>query len=68
MSDGAVWLVILGSLVMALASACVFIVSVRHKLFDDLEDSKYQIFWSDRDDPFSRSLEEDSAHASNRRS
>lgn len=65
--DGAVWVAILGSLAMAIAAACVFVIAVKHHHFDDLEDTKYQIFWADRDDSPPGPVEEDGAHATHRR-
>ena len=61
--DGAVWVLIFGSLAMAVAAACIFIFAVKKNLFDDLEDAKYQVFWADRDDSPARPAEGDSAHA-----
>ena len=32
---------------MALSAACIFIFAVKRDYFRDLEDTKYQVFWSD---------------------
>ena len=49
------WVAILASLAMALATACVFIYAVKNDYFKNIEDTKYQVFWSD--------LEEDKPRA-----
>jgi hypothetical protein len=41
------WVAILASLAMALATACVFIYAVKNDYFKNIEDTKYQVFWSD---------------------
>jgi len=41
------WIAILASLAMALAAACIFIFAVKKDYFRDIEDAKYQVFWSD---------------------
>jgi hypothetical protein len=43
------WVAIAASLAMALAGACVFAFAVRRGYLKDLEDTKYQVFWSDHD-------------------
>ena len=32
---------------MALAAVCIFIFAVKKDYFHNLEDTKYQVFWSD---------------------
>jgi hypothetical protein len=44
------WVAILASLAMALATACIFIYAVKKDYFKNIEDTKYQVFWSDLDD------------------
>lgn len=61
--DGAVWIIILGSLALAVAAACLFVFSVKRNLFENLEDAKYHVFWADHDGPSARPAEGDSAHA-----
>jgi len=51
------WLTILASLALGLAGVCVFIFAVKKDYFHNLEDAKYQVFWSD--------LEEDQRHDGN---
>lgn len=41
------WLAIAASLTMALGAGAVFIFAVKKDYFRDIEDSKYQVFWSD---------------------
>ncbi len=36
---------------MAAATACAFILAVKKDYFRDIEDTKYQVFWSDLEDP-----------------
>lgn len=42
------WVTIAASLLMALAAALFFIYAVKKDWFKDIEDAKYQVFWSDR--------------------
>ena len=41
------WVAILASLAMALAAACIFVFAVKRDYFHDIEEAKYQVFWSD---------------------
>ena len=41
------WIAILGSLSMALAAVCIFIFAVKKDYFHNIEETKYQVFWSD---------------------
>jgi hypothetical protein len=41
------WVAIAASLLMGLGAACVFILAVRKGYFQNIEDAKYQVFWSD---------------------
>ncbi len=41
------WIAILASLCMAIAAMCIFIFAVKKDYFHNLEDAKYQVFWSD---------------------
>ena len=41
------WLAIAASIVMGLAAVCIFIFAVKKNYFHNLEDAKYQVFWSD---------------------
>jgi hypothetical protein len=51
------WLAVAASLMMALGAACVFIYAVRKNWMHNLEDTKYQVFWSDPDQPVNSSKE-----------
>jgi len=42
------WITIAASLAMGLAAALFFIFAVKKDWFRDIEDAKYQVFWSDR--------------------
>ena len=42
------WITIAASLAMALGAALFFIFAVKRDWFRDIEDAKYQVFWSDR--------------------
>ncbi|NTV73726.1 MAG: cbb3-type cytochrome oxidase assembly protein [Holophaga sp.] len=44
------WISIAASLAMGLAAAFLFIFAVKRGWFKDIEDAKYQVFWSDRKD------------------
>ena len=44
------WIAVLASLLMAAAAACVFIFAVKKDYFRNIEDAKYQVFWSDLED------------------
>ena len=41
------WIAVLASLLMAAAAVCVFIFAVKKDYFHNIEDAKYQVFWSD---------------------
>jgi hypothetical protein len=41
------WIAVLASLLMAAAAVCVFIFAVKKDYFRNIEDAKYQVFWSD---------------------
>lgn len=44
------WVAIAASLMMGLAGACMFVFAVKKDYFRNLEDAKYQVFWSDLED------------------
>jgi cbb3-type cytochrome oxidase maturation protein len=48
------WIAIVASLAMGLAGACVFIWAVKKDYFRNIEDAKYQVFWSDLQDTVDR--------------
>ena len=37
----------MASIAMGLAGICLFVFAVKKDYFRDLEDTKYQVFWSD---------------------
>ena len=41
------WIAMAASLCMGLGAACLFVVAVKRNWFHNLEDAKYQVFWSD---------------------
>ena len=41
------WVAVAASLTMGAAALCVFIFAVKKDYFRDIEDAKYQVFWSD---------------------
>jgi hypothetical protein len=41
------WVAIAASLFMALGAGLVFVFAVKRDYFRDIEDVKYQVFWSD---------------------
>lgn len=41
------WVAAAASLLMAAATICFFIWAVKRDYFRDIEDAKYQVFWSD---------------------
>ena len=50
------WIAVLASLLMAMGAACVFIFAVKKDYFRNIEDTKYQVFWSDPEDNGDRPL------------
>ncbi len=60
-----VWVLILASLVMGLAGVSLFIYAVKKDYFRNLEDVKYQVFWSDLEELVESSREQkDDEHGS----
>lgn len=51
------WIAIAASVLMGLGAAAVFIFAVKKDYFRDLEDVKYQVFWSDLEEMVDRSKE-----------
>lgn len=43
------WVTIAASLAMGLGAAFLFVFAVKRDWFRNIEDAKYQVFWSDRD-------------------
>jgi nitrogen fixation-related uncharacterized protein len=45
-----IWITIIASLCMGIGAALVFVYAAKKDYFHNLEDAKYQVFWSDVDD------------------
>jgi hypothetical protein len=41
------WVAVAASIVMGLGAVCVFIFAVKRDYFHNIEDAKFQVFWSD---------------------
>ena len=41
------WVALAASIVMGLGAVCIFIFAVKNDYFHNIEDAKYQVFWSD---------------------
>lgn len=41
------WIAIIASLLMGAGAALIFVFAVKKDYFRDIEDAKYQVFWSD---------------------
>ena len=41
------WIAILASVCMGIGAVLIFVFAVKRNYFRDLEDTKYQMFWSD---------------------
>lgn len=54
MSMSLTWIAIIASLLMGVGALLIFILAVKQDYFRDLEETKYQVFWSD----FEEGLEE----------
>ena len=44
------WIAILASLCMGIGAVLVFVFAVKKNYFHNVEDAKYQVFWSDIED------------------
>jgi hypothetical protein len=44
------WITIIASLCMGIGAALVFVYAAKKDYFHNLEDAKYQVFWSDIED------------------
>ena len=52
------WLAIIASLLMGTAGVLVFVFAVKRDYFRNIEDAKYQVFWSDVEELVASSREE----------
>lgn len=50
----------MASLALGLAAVCIFIFAVKKDYFQNLEDAKYQVFWSDLEELVEEEKQEDS--------
>ena len=41
------WVAVLASVFMGLGAVCIFVFAVKRDYFHNIEDAKYQVFWSD---------------------
>ena len=41
------WVAIAASLLMGFGAVCLFMLAVKRDYFRDIEEAKYQVFWSD---------------------
>lgn len=51
------WVALAASLIMGLGGAIIFIFAVKRDYFRDVEDTKYQVFWSDLEELVDNSKE-----------
>lgn len=56
------WIAILASIAMGLAGASLFVYAVKKDYFRDIEDTKYQVFWSDLEELVDSPVEQDDAN------
>ncbi|MEW6128597.1 MAG: hypothetical protein AB1757_16275 [Acidobacteriota bacterium] len=54
------WVAIIASLLMGVGAMLIFIFAVRRDYFRNLEEAKYQVFWSDIEELVDSSVEEKS--------
>jgi hypothetical protein len=45
------WITIIASLCMGIGAALVFVYAAKQDYFHNIEDTKYQVFWSDLEEP-----------------
>ena len=58
------WVTIAASLAMGLAAVFFFVFAVKRDWFRNLEDAKYQVFWSDPDTPTKTEASQEATHGS----
>jgi hypothetical protein len=61
------WVWLLASLAIGLAAVCIFIFAVKKDYFRDIEEAKYQVFWSDLEPLVESSKENQENQDGNRR-
>jgi nitrogen fixation-related uncharacterized protein len=57
------WIAIIASLLMGIGALLFFIFAVKQDYFRDLEDTKYQVFWSDLEELVESSITESDSHS-----
>ena len=45
------WITIIASLCMGIGAALVFVYAAKKDYFHNIEETKYQVFWSDLEEP-----------------
>jgi len=58
------WIAIAASLCMGMGAAFLFIGAVKRDWFRNLEDAKYQVFWSDLEEMVEREQAQEKANGS----
>lgn len=53
------WIAIIASLLMGAGAALIFVFAVKKDYFRDIEDAKYQVFWSDIEELVNEAEEEE---------
>lgn len=53
------WISLAASLMMGLGAACLFVFAVKKDYFRNVEDAKYQVFWSDLEELVENAKESD---------
>jgi hypothetical protein len=53
------WVALAASLMMGLGAACLFALAVHRDYFRNVEDAKYQVFWSDLEELVENPTEKD---------
>lgn len=53
------WIALAASLMMGLGAACLFVFAVKKDYFRNLEETKYQVFWSDLEELVENAKESD---------
>jgi nitrogen fixation-related uncharacterized protein len=61
------WIAIIASLLMGIGALLFFIFAVKQDYFRDLEDTKYQVFWSDLEELVESSITEPDSHSEEER-
>ena len=51
------WIALAASLMMGLGAAVIFVLAVKRDYFRNVEDAKYQVFWSDLEELVDNSKE-----------